>query len=458
MSDFINLNEETESVDYSGRDFADQEISGKSFFQSIFNGVELSRMIFDNVSAKHAEFTESELIQCSFQDCNLNHSDFVYTKLQNCIFNNCTFTNVEWRESTFHGCKFLECQFENSTISLCSFKNSLFDLSSSLNFYGQSKRYNIFVDTKMEIGEGTLEFLHRNFGIQGTSETRLKESESDLLFNLSLQKFGNYLNTRDLIQGIVDILERDLKSRKRNTQQVARYIVLIVKTQVEESKISVIAAQYFVNALSKAMTTLNDSFLFLEFMDLLVFLKTFTVRKVKEIKNEVEEYSTLEANNIRCRVTLYNTYGQDVIRDFLTYFSQRLKIDAKRVELRNYQTGSTIFEFLISASVKLSEVLTILKFFLSEVKLIWSKWSEIRDNLSTYSENAKHSKIDLKNKDSIKRVVVSGEHPSDILKESVENQDLIRNQNLLDAIGDQLLNIEGPAEVQIALEIKINKT
>ena len=209
------------------------------------------------------------------------------------------------------------------------------------------------------------------------------------------------------------------------------------------------------------MTQLNDSLLFMEFMDLLVFLKTYTVQKTREISSEVKEFNDTEVSDIQCRVILYNTYGPELIRDFLDYFSQWINIDSRKVNLQKYQTGSTLFEFFIGTSVKVAKVITFLKFFLSEIKLIWTKWRELRDNIASKTPQLGQPKHDRSNKESnasSKGLVITGEHPSKILKESVENPELVKNQNLLNAIGDQLLNIEGPAEVQIALEIKVNKT
>lgn len=399
MKDIFKNKNQT-GKDFSGLDFNDQVFDGYNFAESIFNGAYFTRITFVNCDLRHTEFTESRFLDCKIMNCNLDYSDFVYSELQENIFANCSFAQVEWRESKFNSVVFKKSSFYNSTVSLCTFIDCQFDNFSSVNFSSSSKRYNVFANTKFLLNEDMLTFLKRNYGIEQKKDQINNDSSiitandyKNDLFKLSLYRFSKTLTPNIFIelilQGIVTIIQQD----NRSYLQKIKYISLICKQTIDEDAIPIFGQQLLINRINEIARSVTDKIIFMELVDLLMYIKAAQYNSIKKLEQKYIGHMDFTSNDIHCRVTLSNTYSKAQMDTYLQIMLFFLDLPPSKIRLLSYKKGSTIIEFIITASVSIGTVLLFINFTLNQFSHTIRHLVKIKKNTKVLFKGKKKTQI-----------------------------------------------------------------
>lgn len=394
----IDLNSKSHSdLDFSGIDAKNLFLKSLNFQESVFNGAYFTEVHFTNCNLNHTEFTEARFVNCKFTDCLMDYSDFVYSQIQNCSFENCSFKHVEWRESNFESIKVSNAIFHNSTISLCRFKDFDFDTNSSESFCGASKRFNVFSQGKFILPTQKVDFLKTNFGILREDDaTRFKISpkhNSESLLRLSVAKFNDALTTQSFVSYITDTIQSLIDGHVKNQLQKVKYLILVCKNVIDEGLVSIFGLQYLINSLNALAKQIRDSQIFMEIVDLIMFLKTHqykTIASYESLNNDYDEFYGLI-----CRFELSKTYSKSDVKKYLSMMCDFLNIPLKSIKQLNIKRGSTIFEFVINHSVQLGGLLIFVNFSLGQVsKAVKHLKSIKKDGKELLGLKAKKDKVE----------------------------------------------------------------
>lgn len=440
--------------DYSGLDVANRIFSNVDLHESVFNGSYFTEVQFVNCDLRHTEFTEAKFSKCIFTNCNLDYSDFVFLNASETLFTGCSFSHVEWRENNFVNLHFVGCSFTNSTISLCSFVDNVFDDTSSSNFCGATKRYNVFSRSYFELLEDKVEFLMANYGIiRPDTDSKISltsKNKQDNFLSLSVSKYFNDLNTLRFVNLIVKISD-DLSSKsQKNHLQKIKYLILICRLTAEENTISVFGIQLLINALNSSARKITESLIFMELLDLIMFLKTHQYKKMKEIELEVSSMTNEYADIIISQCVLDNTYDKKDVIEFTKQLSDFLGIPRKEISVRQFRNGSTIFEFIIKCSASIGGFLLFINFALSQVHKTINYAAKIKKNIKYLKKKGKGVKDVTKNAKDENLAIV----PFAIMSNE-GNVYYTQVNNIIDMHGNKLIKIDGKG--QISIEVKQSK-
>src|SRR6185503_12288194 len=235
--------------DFSGKDFFQHTFLEIDFHESVFNGTYFQDIVFDKCDLKHTEFTEAKFSNCQFIDCQLDYSDFIYTQVSENRFEACSFSHIEWRESSFSENSFSKCTFYNATISLCVFKKVIFDRVSANHIPGNSKTYNIFLESNLVITPENMLFMKFNYGFELANDVLFnynKDQVKDDFLHLSLLKFTGKESSLTYIEALADIIRKIVSTNEKNRLQKLKYLNLICKSRADGKTLSVFALHYLI--------------------------------------------------------------------------------------------------------------------------------------------------------------------------------------------------------------------
>ena len=433
--------------DFSGLDFENEVFEKVDFHESIFNGAYFSNARFLNCDLRHTEFTESKFTNCEFVNSQLDYSDFVYTQANNMKFMRCSFSQGEWRENKLKGLSFQECSFDNATISLSSFKKTSFDLISSTNFCGASKRFNVFSETDFELPKDRIDFLRNNFGIvlrdPNSRFLSDKKHQKDFFLSLSLAKYTARLNSDVFIDLMLKAIDQLARSEGKNRLQSAKYLSLICKLTAEEGSLSIFAQELLISALNSSCKSVSDSQILLEIVDLIMFIKTYQFNAIKAIEADISDSENRVSEEILFQFKLDNTYEKQDAQDYLRQMASFLTIPVERLNLIQFRSGSTIFELIVNHSVALSSVLLFIHLSLSQVNKILEDVLRAKKNISSLSK--KRLKKRTKTQALVRMQDVTP--LSIMLNQGNKNYDRINR--LVNQFGRAVAKIDGKGEVRI---------
>lgn len=443
--------------DYSGLDINNKCFTGIDFHNSVFNGAYFKNSRFVNCDLSHTEFTEAKFLNCDFENCKLDYCDFVFLTAQQTSFRDCTFSQAEWRENSFIGLRFTNCEFYNSTISLCMFSRTVFDQNSSQNFYGATKRFNVFSQSFFELLEDKVDFLSLNYGIRIADKdavvTISPKIKSDLLLYISFLRYLHKLDSFrfvDLVSRIADALS---SGKQKNNIQKIKYLTLICKLTAEEDSLSVFCLELLLIELNKSAKKVTDSALFMEMVDLIMFLKTHQYKAMKVIESEVMNLTSEFSNNIIIRCRLENTYRKAEIKKYSFQLADFVGIPRDQISLLSYETGSTFFEFIIKCSVSIGGVLMFINFSLKQVHKTIDYLAKIKKNLKYLGKKTDKSAADT---EKIKPGNSANQQDLAVVPFAVMSDEgnIYHTQvtNIINIHGSALIKLDGLGEINITLK------
>jgi Pentapeptide repeats (8 copies) len=452
--------------DFSGFDFLDISIEGQNFFESIFNGC-----LFDGIRAsqsvfQHAEFTETRLSNCVFEDTSFDHSDFVLTSVSGSEFVRCSFQNAEWRDADFDGVKFRQCIFRNTTTSLARFRLCSFDDASAASFVGASKRFSLFSETSFRLPHQYLSFLRNNFGIRSQESSSAVASEvQDPFFQLSIMYYTGTLTVEKFYHLILDILSR-ITAGDAGTQRLRiRYMSGICKLLLDADFLSVFAIQLLESELTRIAALIKDPDQALEMISLILPLRVALRERVMAVENEVSELSEILPSKLRLQLEFENTYQRDSIDEYMNQMAAYCGLSNNNVTVEGIRPGSTFAEVVITAATFIPDLVRFLKYSLSLATVTLLQMGKLRDAYrSLTSGSAKPAKAvkAVKTAKATKSISQLGGRArkgrKELLSESVAKE--ITGNKLdsakpveifVDTAGERVLIVGGKARVTISI-------
>lgn len=447
------IKEKTQSdKDFSGLDFINKDFKDVDFHESVFNGAHFKNVKFLNCNLQHTEFTEAKFTDCTFIDSNLNYSDFVYTQISNVTFTKCSFSHVEWRENGFNNIKLQECSFYNSTISLCTFNISNFDSTSSDNFCGASKRYNVFTNTNFALNGEKIEFLKNNYGIileNGLAKFNLdKDYKKEFFLTLSILKYSNQLNTLTFIDLVLKAAEDLINLNQKNRIQRIKYLSLICKLSIEENIISIFGQQYLVNEFNELSKKIKDTAIFMEMVNLIMFIKTNEHKNVNLISEDIKEIEPRFSDKTTLKFLLDNTYSKKEVIKYFDIMTVFLEVPKSSFKLLSYSKGSTIMEVVFSVGMKLSTLLIFIAFSLSRVNKSLTHLVEIKKNYKKLTSKTKSTKKKIEKEVALMPLSVMSNEG---------NKYYLQINNVVNKFGKDAFRIDGSGKVNITLDNSYQK-
>lgn len=357
----------TPGQDLSCRDFVDQVVEGKNFFEVIFNGCVFSRARARQSIFQHAEFTEATFSECTFEDSSFDHSDFVLATVKDARFIRCSFQNAEWRDSLFERVQFEQCIFRNTTTSLAEFVDCAFDKPSASSFVGNSKRFSLFSGTSFCLPEAQLDFLKTNFGI--TSETPFPKQPirvDDPLFQLAVDNYSGSLTSDRCANSILTALsqledEIDVPQRLR-----LRYIAGICRALMRDRFFSVFALEYLERHISNRARLVRSTEQALHLFNLILSLRVEMRSQIREIEAELSQVTTAATSRLILHMEFARTFDRAAIKQFSTLLAEFCNIPNSHVTITAFEQGSTIAEVAVQATISLIQVFRFLRYSLSK--------------------------------------------------------------------------------------------
>jgi uncharacterized protein YjbI with pentapeptide repeats len=455
MAQMSNKSKDQMDQDFSGLDVESISFEGIDFHESVFNGTYFTNVEFRNCNLRHTEFTEAKFMNCKFMDSDLDYSDFVYSQVTDVTFQNCSFSHVEWRESKFYNNRIVNSTFNNSTVSLCSFALGGFDDVSSQNFCGASKRYNVFSNVEYTLVEEKVGFLQINYGIQhnrADKELTLNQDYlTDTFLVLSALKYNSQLSSETFVELLLKGVEELSYANQKNHVQKIKYLALICKQTIEGNTIPVFAMQFILISLNTVAKQIKDPAVFMELIDLIMFLKTYQYQAILSAESEVKELAEVGGEGIRCQIILDKSYPKEDVHRFLRVMGGFLSLSDTDIEIKDLRNGSTILDFIINHYASLMALVLFINFSLSQISKTFEHLATIKKNFQSLfkKKEEKTTGIDLK-----KDVALI---PFTIMS---NEGNIYYNQinNTVQNYGRDVLKLNGPGTVKFILPPNFNTT
>jgi Pentapeptide repeats (9 copies) len=370
--------------DLSSRDFINAVIVNQNFFESIFNGCNFLGVKATQSVFQHTEFTESIFRDCVFEDSSFDHADFVLAHLENCTFARCTFQNAEWRDSFFSRVTFKQCVFRNTTTSLARFYDCTFDVASSMNFAGHSKRFSIFHNTSFFLPPESIDFLQTTFGLRARSKTVNLNTGGVRapLFSLALDEYVGTLSEERFVNGVLAALDAIVHGPPNAPRQLRlRYITEIRNTFISSGRLPVFGIQYLYNEVASRVGSLHDRPAMTEGLSFIMSLRISLRERLSLVQRELGEAQRAYPGALVKRASLVfeGTYSIASIKDYILQLRTFLCLPVENgVEILGYRTGSTFFELLLAAPTQVIDLLKFFKYSLALLTITLKEATELK--------------------------------------------------------------------------------
>ena len=97
------------------------------------SGVNLERVVFDNVDLTSSSFADSQLVDVKFLGCDLTSVDFNRANLAECAFNESILNGTDFSYAKVDYCNFADADLAGAIMLDADFTNSDFSASENLN-------------------------------------------------------------------------------------------------------------------------------------------------------------------------------------------------------------------------------------------------------------------------------------------------------------------------------------
>ena len=101
-------------MNFSRSHFFDSNLTRIDFSNSISVFSRWKNDVLFECNFLSVDFSESEMVDCKFQECNFSRVDFESVTFEDCVFDSCDFSNAKFKKGIFYKCKFQNCKFVNS--------------------------------------------------------------------------------------------------------------------------------------------------------------------------------------------------------------------------------------------------------------------------------------------------------------------------------------------------------
>jgi hypothetical protein len=375
----------------------------------------------------------------------MDYSDFVYAKLDKVNFETCSFGYVEWRESNFLTTRFINCTFYNATISLCTFSKSIFDRPSSRHIQGNSKNYNVFLGCDLMIDVNDISFLRFNYGLESDSDVghlydNLKDAEHFL--KLSVLKYSRSLDCLTFIESASALMKIIISTEEKNRLQKLKYLNLICKTAADSELLSVFGIHYLIGLLNNCAREINDSSLFMELVDLIMYLKTVQYKAIVLIEEEaINISSSINNEPVQIHFRLDNTYPKPEVENFISRMKYFLDMPSSEIELISFKNGSTIVDLIVNTSSALAGAFAFINFSLAQLNKTLVHIAKIKKTMKTLREPVKpvRSRTAISKKTALPIEIMSNEG----------NPYYSKMNDLVKTYGREVAKMDGPGEITI---------
>jgi hypothetical protein len=365
--------------DLSCHEFAGKSIVGQNFLESIFNGCVFARILASKTIFQHAEFTETSFSDCVFEDTSFDHSDFVLTTVARCRFVRCSFENAEWRDTLFENVSFQQCVFRNTTTSLTEFLDCNFDAISASSFAGSSKRFSLFSGGEFCLPRTQIEFLKTNFGIISGESANMDLIETDdPLFQISLDRYMGNLASDQFYQLILAALTKLTEDGVQPNRLRLQYLSGICKILLRENSISIFSIEIMERELSERTRFIQNRDQALQLFSLILNLRVALRERMTTVERELTELPPFVAHHLTVHMEFYRTFELKAIEEYLRLMADYCGIPSTGISINSFKQGSTIVDFIVSASTSLTGVLRFMKYSLSMATITLNETSKLR--------------------------------------------------------------------------------
>lgn len=340
-------------LDFSGLSIANERLDRRNMSYGLYNGCTFERLEVLGSDLSGSEFCETEMRGCTFEDCTFQSSDLIEARVSDCAFRRCSFKDGEWRESAFDGCRFEDCTFVYTTMALCTYAACSFDAPSSGSFVGPSKRYNVFLDTSVMLGEDEHYFLDKNIGIVGQDAGTFEPMEGQDPFTvLSVRMFLNDARAVDIVQAAINAVERISAKDTASAYTRLKYVVLATKKFVEARRLSLASTLYLSDRLVATSHQSSRHDIGMEVASLVIFCRQHVLEEMEAIRAEMDRCESVSLPPGSHGALYCETSYDEVSAKALLSAVERM-MDAERgsVQVTAVTRGSTLIEFVVAAPV-----------------------------------------------------------------------------------------------------------
>jgi hypothetical protein len=454
--------------DFSGTDLEKLQARDYNFFEAIFAGCSIRGWRIAESIFQHTDFAEARLEDCRFEESSFDHADFVGTEIRNTLFRRCSFQNGEWRDVTFINVQFVQCVFRNTTTSLARFIRCDFDRSSSNSFASESKRYNVFADTKFYLDRDKFDFLKLNFGIR--AETFDERFDADMvkepLFGAAVDYYGGAPVTGRLLRKLITAIDSMARESPPTSLFRLKYSLDIYRTFIDAGEISIFAIQYTHDHVMQSIETVRDSVVLLEFVAFLALLRLKLRERIDAAESNLASVDDITASLIRLHFEFAETYSRENVRLFANTLAQSLLYPVETVHIERYQAGSTIVDLLMELAAPLVEVVRFIYYYLPKATVTVESAAKLKEASTALvkrapkepevAENVARAK---KSRSGRKRTGPAGDSGSstaltvpalEVLKPATGETKQV--QVVVSIVRDQVLAVGGTVEVRVLLQ------
>ncbi len=136
LKEFFLENKSLRIINFSRSFFFDSKFIQVDFSNSIAVFSRWKNNHLDKCNFSGLDFSESEIVECKFNNDSFLKVDFESVTFEECLFESCDFSNAKFKKAIFYKCKFSNCKFKNARfietiLYLSEFKNS--DIQKAIN-------------------------------------------------------------------------------------------------------------------------------------------------------------------------------------------------------------------------------------------------------------------------------------------------------------------------------------
>jgi hypothetical protein len=204
--------------------------------------------------------------------------------------------------------------------------------------------------------------------------------------------------------------------------------------------ISIFGQQFLINSLNQATKNIKNPSVFMELVDLVMFLKTKQFNAIVKIEKQVEIYQSEFSKEISCSFELMNSYNKKDIENYLSQMATFINVPRKRLQIQKFERGSTIVEFIISNIVSVGVVLLFINFSLSQVSKTLTHIVKIKkDGKSLFKGKKNAPKKDKQDRALMPISIMINEG----------NVHYTQINNTVNYYGKEIIKIDGAGEVKV---------
>jgi hypothetical protein len=333
-------------------------------------------------------------------------------------------------------------------MSHCTYRACQFDEETSARLVGNSKRYNVFLRTRVELPVEAVDFLRRNFGVEGPPGLSIREMDIDgPLLQMSLDVYCRSAHLRSVLQHALQALEELAPGGDMSGQARLKYVGLVLRSLVEDGRLPPITVLYVSDRLLSIANQARSHSFAVEMLGLVMHHRAHLAETLQRLKEETKGEAHLVSGGTTLTGVLERKYSNEFVKELLVWTCSLSQTEPSVAKVVSVRPGSTLLEVVFSAPVVLGMWVKGLNFLFAQVRVSVKQVEGIRSDLQRALDKPAQSTPATSPQDAALLPL-----PAAYAIRGLDGDgDVMRMRQLLGNTQDQILELEGTAEFSFSV-------